>query len=147
MVRKPFHLLAVLAALALSGAGASAADLTRLPARFLGHDVYLQVRLNGAAPVWMKFDVGAAESSVSAATIAGDARHAARVSVQLGPVALPGVYFDVAATEPGLAPDGTPLAGRLGEDSLGDRILVIRYRDRTAWLSPPVSSALTVAAR
>jgi hypothetical protein len=113
---------------------ASAAELTRLPARVEGRDVYLQVRLDGGAPVWMKFDVGADRSSLTAPP-------AAPVHVSVGDVALTPVRFvtNAAAAAPG--PDGAPLAGRLGEDSLGDRVLVIRYAKGEVYLSPPIDTS------
>ena len=118
---------------AVFAAPAGAAELTRIPARVQGHDVYLQVRLDGGAPVWMKFDVGADHSSLAAA-----AQRPASISV--GGVALAPVRFGAAApTAPG--PDGAPLAGHLGEDSLGDRVLVIRYAARAVYLSPPIDTA------
>ncbi len=123
------------AALVALGGTAAAAQMARIPASFRGDDVYLQVSLNGGAPVWMKFDVGAATSVLAGAT------RPAQLSVAAGPAALERVRFRPSAVPGGLAPDGTPLAGRLGEDCLGDRVLVIRKREHEVWLSPPIDTS------
>lgn len=149
MVRKALWVLTMLTALVLP-AMAVAAPLTSLPASFRGSDVYLKVSLNGAAPVWMKFDIGAAESSLASAYVHGDARTAARMTVTLGSVTLPGIFFDLSNAAPGVAPDGTPIAGKLGQDWLGRRMVEVRYREHEVWLSAPideVAHAVTVAAR
>ena len=114
------------------------ASVTALPASFRGHDVFLKVRLNGGAPVWMKFDIGAAGSSLTSAYVHGDARRAARMSVTLGAVTLPGVFFDLSKSPAGLAPDGSIVAGRLGQDWLGNRMVEVRYRQHEVWMSAPI---------
>ena len=129
---------------------AFAAPPIQVPASFRGSDVYLKVSLNGSAAVWMKFDIGAAESSLTSAYVHGDARTAARMTVTLGSVTLPGIFFDLSNAAPGVAPDGTPIAGKLGQDWLGRRMVEVRYREHEVWLSAPideVAHAVTVAAR
>ena len=139
----------MLAALA-APAVASAAPPIQVPASFRGGDVYLKVRLNGAAPVWMRFDIGADESSLASAYVQGDARKAARMTVTLGTVTMPGIFFDLSKAALGVAPDGTPIVGRLGQAWLGRRMVEVRYREHQVWLSAPiddVARAVTVAVR
>ena len=114
---------------------AHAAELTRLPARVHGRDVYLQVRLDGGAPVWMQFDVGAAHSSLARP-------RPAPASITVGSVPLTPVRFVTNTAAPAApGPGGAPLAGHLGEDSLGDRVLVVKYAKGEVWLSPPIDTA------
>jgi hypothetical protein len=128
---------------ALVAGPASAAELTRLPARVEGHDVYLQVRLNGGAPVWMKFDVGAGRSSLASAGMAAKNKPCgpAPLGVSLGDVALAPVRFVTNTVPAASGPDGAPLAGHLGEDSLGDRVLVIKYAKGEVYISPPIDTS------
>ena len=141
-------MLAALAAPAM----AFAAPPIQVPASFRGGDVFLKVSLNGAAPVWMKFDIGAAESSLVSSYVHGDARAAARMTVTLGAVTLPGIFFDLSKAASGVAPDGTPIVGKLGQAWLGRRMVEVRYREHEVWLSAPIDEvapprAVTVAAR
>jgi hypothetical protein len=155
MVRKAIHVLTLMAALLaplVAVAAGPPAGVTVLPAVFRGNDIYLNVRLNNGAPVWMKFDIGAPGSSIAAAYIKGDARRAARMTMTLGAVTLPGIYFDLAKSPIGVAPDGGVLAGRLGRNWLGDRMIVVRHREHEVWLSAPIDTSgspapLAVAAR
>jgi|SRR5581483_3381858 len=131
----------VMAAVAMLAAiPAVSAEPVQIPAKFEGNAVYLQVRLNDGAPVWMRFDVGASDSVLSPAGGATLAK-ASVADVKLGPVDLQHVYFDrdqpVAAT----GPDGQAVAGRLGEDALGNRVLIVRYADKKVFLSEPVQTA------
>ena len=131
---------------------ASAAPPIQVPASFRGGDVYLKVSLNGAAPVWMKFDIGAADSSLVSAYVHGDARTAARMTVTLGAMTLPGVFFDLSNAAMGAAPDGTAIAGKLGQAWLGRRMVEVRYREHEVWLSAPIDDEapprpVTIAAR
>jgi hypothetical protein len=134
----PARLALALCFAALSALPARAAELTRLPARVEGHDVYLQVRLAGGAPVWMKFDVGAGRSTLAAPQ---SASLGALVGVSLGSVALAPVRFETKSASAAAGPDGAPLAGHLGEDSLGDRVLVIEYAKREVYISPPIDTS------
>ena len=139
----------MLAALA-APAAAFAAPPIPVPASFRGSDVYLKVSLNGAAPVWMKFDIGAADSSLASAYVHGDARAAARMTVTLGTVTMPGIFFDLSKAGMGVAPDGIPIVGKLGQAWLGRRMVEVRYREHQVWLSAPIDDvvhAVTVAAR
>lgn len=138
---RAFATLALLAA-ASTGTAMAAPKLEEVPAAFRGNDVFLKVSLNGAAPVWLKFDANANESALASGYLPGDsraaARMAARMTVKLGAVALPAVFFDIAKAP--ASPGGLAVAGRLGRDSFGDRMLIIRTREHQVWLSPPVDT-------
>ena len=149
MAHRFLQVLTVVAAL-LASAAASAAPATLVPASFRGGEVYLKVRLNGAAPVWMRFDIGADDSSLASAYVQGDARKAARMTVALGSVTLPGIFFDLSKTAVSVAPDGLAVAGTLGQAWLGNRMMEVRYRQHEVWLSAPIDEAprpVNVAAR
>jgi hypothetical protein len=151
MYRQGLQCFAVAFALlaACVAADAAPAALTQLPARFEGKNVFLQVSLNGGTPVWMKFEAGTSESSVSAdylKKIAPGANNSPVLNVKIGPVALNGVQFALDRPTPAAGPGGSVLAGRLGEDSLGDRVLMIRYAKRQVFLSPPIDTAGAIAA-
>ena len=96
----------------------------------------------------MRFDVGASGSSLAPTLAGGDSRRATRMTVQVGALTVPGVTFNFSKPPAGRAPDGSALAGRLGQDWLGTRMVELRYREHEVWMSEPVVPApTTVAAR
>jgi hypothetical protein len=101
-------------------------QLARVPAAFRGDQVYLQVRLNGGAPVWMAFDFNA-----PASTLCAGARPVTRATVRAGTIAQV-VTFRRSVCAAGVA-------GRLGTDWLGDRVAEIRTREHEVWVSAPVT--------
>lgn len=132
-------------------ASASPTGLMQLPARFWGGEVYLQVALNEHTPVWMKVDLRAEGSWLSPAVlrvIKGDgiakpdesARQPQTVTISaaLGPIAIGDVNFRLLSSSDRVGPDGEALAGTLGGSFLGDRILIIKYRERQVWISAPI---------
>lgn len=132
MVIRVFRALALaVALLAPAAAAAAPAQMTRVPARFHDGQIYLQVSLDGAAPVWMAFDIDATGSTLYAA-------HAPRAVVRAGSIAEPVTFHPSTAAAP-CAPDGSTVAGRLGSDWLGDRVAEIRTRTHEVWLSEPVT--------
>ena len=148
MLRNAVRALIVLAALAMPALAAEPPAAVRVPAAFRGNDVYLRVRLDGGAPVWMRFDVGVSESSLAPAFAGGNSGSAARMTVRVGALTVPGVLFHLAKPPAGRAPDGGALAGRLGQDWLGTRMVELRYREHEVWMSEPVvPDPTTVAAR
>ncbi len=128
----------VLLGAATAGAATAAPGLQQVPAAFRGNDLFLKVSLNGAAPVWLIFDANAYASTLGAGA------HAGRMTVKLGAVALQPVAFDIAKAPQ--SPRGLTVVGRLGRDSLGDRMLIIRTREHQVWLSPPVDTGPTPVA-
>lgn len=111
----------------------------------------------------MKLDLAAKGSTMAPSlvrsletTAAGDAGATLRTDIGLGNITLPGVAFDSRRSTDWVGPDNTS-PGELGEDFLGDRILVIKTREQQVWISPPVTPdppaahpsepALTLAAR
>jgi hypothetical protein len=140
MVERVFRALALaVALLAPAVAAAAPAQMTRVPALFQGGQIYVRVSLDGAAPVWMAFDIDATGSTLYAA-------HAPRAVVRAGSVAEPVTFRPSAAAAP-CAPDGSVVAGRLGSDWLGDRVAEIRTRAHEVWLSEPVTPAPPALAR
>jgi len=131
-------------------AGCASAPLpqadTDLPGAFAGGVVYLQVSVNGAAPVWMELDDGTSPSVI-------DLNYAKNLGLALKPGAGAGTGFgtqkvrffttnadittgqatrthvDFSATSMNgvKGPDGQPLAGVIGYSFLKDRILVLDY--------------------
>jgi len=144
MFARTVRVLATLAILtaATAGAATAAPKLEQIPAAFRGNDLFLKVSLNGAAPVWLKFDANANDSALTPGCLPGDsrsaARAAARMPVKLGAVALPAVFFDIAGAP--ASPHGLTVVGRLGRDSFGNRMLIVRPRQHQVWLSPPVDT-------
>ncbi|MBV9541856.1 MAG: hypothetical protein JO167_11370 [Alphaproteobacteria bacterium] len=128
-----FRVFLAAAAFACAGSAASAQNdnLTQIPARFSGNDVLLQVSLNGATPVWMKFDSSIPGSLLEASYAERTALHFPLVDVKLGPVTLEHVYFEPQAE------DGA-VAGRIGADALGDRVMVIDYKAHKVFVTEPV---------
>jgi hypothetical protein len=135
MVERVFRALALAVALLVPAVAAAApAQMSRVPALFQNGQIYLKVSLDGAAPVWMAFDIDATGSTLYAA-------HAPRAVVRAGSVAEPVTFRPSRAAAP-CAPDGSTVAGRLGSDWLGDRVAEIRTRTHEVWLSEPVTPPL-----
>ncbi len=144
MLKTTRYALALAALLGFGGAAQAAPALASLPAGFQGNAVFLKVRLNGASPVWMLFDPNAPESSITAAQFDTDARSAARIAARMtvtaGAARQDGVFFDLVAAVPVTAPDGKPVAGRLGRNWLGDRALILVARRHEVLLAPPIDT-------
>ncbi|WP_443749890.1 aspartyl protease family protein [Asticcacaulis solisilvae] len=134
--------LAVLSACA--SAPAQQADIA-LPAAFHDGMVYVQVSVNGAAPVWMDLDDGTSPSAI-------DLDYARSLGLALKPGAGSGtgigterveffntsadlaagavsrkIDFSASRLKGMVGPDGKPLMGVLGYSFLAGRILVIDY--------------------
>ena len=133
---------------------ASPTSLMQLPAQFRGGEVYLQVVLNDQAPTWMKVDLGANGSSLSPAVLSAmkpggtamaektpRASQFTTMSVALGPIVIGDVSFKLLSSSDGAGPDGEALAGTLGGSFLGDRILIIKNREREVWISAPIPAS------
>ena len=155
-VERIFRTISVSAAIVLLLAfpvSASPTSLMQLPAQFRGGVVYLQAALNDQTPVWMKVDLRANESSLSPTVMRaikpdGTAKadktpresQFATMSVALGPIAIGDVSFKLLNSSDSVGPDGEALAGTLGGSFVGDRILIIKYREREVWISAPISA-------
>jgi hypothetical protein len=137
MFARMLRLLALPALVSLAASAALASPaLTRLPAEFRGSDIYLQVRVNDAAPLWMKLDVAESRSilSPSAAKALGLADPSQGVTLRAGAIAFSNVAFQTASTCTCAAP-----VSILGEDFLGDRVLMIKPALKEVWISEPVN--------
>jgi hypothetical protein len=120
----------VLLLLFSSAVSAGAAPLTRLPAEFRVDGIYLPVSINGGAPVPMKLCVGLDQTQLAGA---GNTSVTAKLGV--GRLAAQAIVVKVKALP-------SDLAGRLGEDVLGDRILVIRSREHAVYVTDPITPAV-----
>ncbi|HEX4301234.1 MAG TPA: hypothetical protein VHZ78_00465 [Rhizomicrobium sp.] len=131
----------VLAAL-LGSAAQAAPALESLPAKFQDHAVFLKVSLNGASPVWMLLDPNTPDSSLvqNGSDPRRAARAAARMMVAAGTFRQSAVFFDLVSTMPVTAPDGTPVAGRLGRNWIGNRALILVARRQEVLLAPPIDT-------
>ncbi len=146
-----FSAVAALALFLLSGcasAPAQQADIS-LPAVFHDGLVYIQVSVNGAAPVWMDLDDGTSPSAIdldyatslglklkpgvgSATGIGTERIEFFNTSADLSAGASSRrVEFSASRLKGMTGPDGKPLAGVLGYSFLEGRILVIDYPNQT----------------
>ena len=60
------------------------------------------------------------------------------MSVALGPIVIGDVNFKLLNASDSVGPEGEALAGTLGGSFLGDRILIIKNREREVWISAPI---------
>lgn len=138
----------ILLALGLAGCATSAppeAADTPLPAMVKDGFVFLQVSVNGSAPVWMELDDGTSPSAIDLAyakSLGLDLKAGAgsgtgfgtekirffnaKAMVAAGASART-IDFSAAPMTGLMGPDGRPLAGVLGYSFLKDRIIVIDY--------------------
>jgi hypothetical protein len=153
-IARIFHSISVSAVILLLltfPASASPTSLMQLRAQFRGGEVYLQVALNDQVPVWMKVDLRANGSSlspaVSRAIKPGGIAMADKtpresqfttMSVALGPTVIGDLNFKLLNASDSVGPEGKAFAGTLGGSFLGDRILIIKYREREVWISAPI---------
>ena len=105
--------------------------------------MFLLVGINGAKPLWMKFDMDGAKSTLSrlgATTLGLNSSHQTNrqlsVSLQIGSVTFPGVALEIQPSDGCIEPAEGSFAAVLDEDFLGDHMLWIDTVHKQVWISP-----------